>query len=158
MIDERISNFGRWDEAAQQVLSAAMQKHFDEAQQEFGEAHSDKANAALSRHQGRINELVDLVRRTAADIFNVPFSQRLEHEGFQLGQDPYWVTENIKATLISDPSRLIDPFLPKGVRMKRLRARIVRGHAGTRHAQCRKPALGDAPRHGRDVQEGRRAI
>ena len=64
--------------------------------------------------KSRINGLVDTVRRTAADIFNVPFSQRLEHDTFQLGQDPYWVTENIKATLISDPSRLIDPFLPKG--------------------------------------------
>ena len=30
------------------------------------------------------------------------------------------------ATLIPDPSRLIDTFLPKGLRMKRLRARIVR--------------------------------
>jgi hypothetical protein len=127
VIEERIANFGRWDEAAQQVLSAAIQNHFDEAQQEFGESYSDKANALLSRHQGRINELVDLVRRTAADIFNVPFKEHLEHDRFQLGHDPYWVTENIKATLIPDPSRLIDPFLPKASRMNRLRARLVRG-------------------------------
>jgi len=125
-IEERIANFGRWDEAAQQVLSAAMQNHFEKAQQEFGESYSDKANTLLSRHQGRINELVELVRRTAADIFNVPFSERLEHDRFQLGQDPYWVTENIKATLIPDPSRLIDPFLPNGVRMKRLLKRILK--------------------------------
>jgi hypothetical protein len=126
MIDQRISDFGRWDDTAQQVLSAAMQNHFDEAQQKSGESYSAKANAVLSRHQGRINELVDLVRRTAADIFNVPFSERLEHDLFQLGQEPYWVTENIKATLIPDPSRLIDPFLPKAVRMKRLRARVIK--------------------------------
>jgi hypothetical protein len=57
----------------------------------------------------------------------VPFKERLEHDRFQLGQDPYWVTETIKATLIPDPSRLIDPFLPKRSRINRLRARIVTG-------------------------------
>ncbi len=126
MIEERISNFGCWDEAAQQVLSAGMQNHFEKAQQEFGESYSDKTNTLLSRHQGRINELVELVRRTAANIFNVPFSEHLEHDRFEVGQDPYWVTENIKATLIPDPSLLINLFLPKGVRMKRLSKRIIK--------------------------------
>ena len=42
------------------------------------------------------------------------------------GKSPYWITENIKATLVPDPSLLINLFLPKGVRMKRLRKRIIK--------------------------------
>ena len=34
------------------------------------------------------------IKKTAADIIEVPFEQSGEHVPFQLGEDPYWVTEH----------------------------------------------------------------
>jgi len=49
-----------------------------------------------------------------------------EHEGFEPGEDPYWVTENASPSLIPDPSRLIDRLLPATLRRPRLHARMMR--------------------------------
>ena len=56
----------------------------------------------------------------------VPLGPDTEREAFELGEDPYWVTESTSATLIPDPSRLIDRLLPARLRRPRLRARMIR--------------------------------
>jgi hypothetical protein len=66
------------------------------------------------------------VRRTAAEIFDVPLGSDAKHEAFELGEDPYWVTESTRATLIPDPSRLMDRVLPASLHRPRLRARMIR--------------------------------
>lgn len=116
---------GVWDEAAQTALSAAVEATFDTAQRDFTSSFSANTDAALAGHRRRIDELTDSVRRTAAELFHVPFRQVVAPESFHLGEDPYWVTEEIKATLIPDASRLIDRLLPKAVGATRRRTRIV---------------------------------
>jgi len=49
----------------------------------------------------------------------------VRQEPFKLGEEPYWVTQELKATLIPDASGLVDRLLPRSVRMRRLRARVV---------------------------------
>ncbi|MGB8631760.1 MAG: hypothetical protein WCD69_20675, partial [Xanthobacteraceae bacterium] len=49
-----------------------------------------------------------------------------EHETFELGEDPYWVTEDPSPALIPDASRLIDRLLPASLRRQRLHARMMR--------------------------------
>jgi hypothetical protein len=89
-------------------------------------AFAADTGAALLACQSRVDALVDRVRRAAAEIFDVPLSPYSGHESFVLGEDPYWVTESASATLIPDPSRLIDRLLPASLRRARLRARMVR--------------------------------
>jgi 8-oxo-dGTP pyrophosphatase MutT (NUDIX family)/GTP-binding protein EngB required for normal cell division len=125
LIDEKVALPAGWDESAQRAISEAIEETFDAARQESTASYSSKTNAVLDAHQRRIDQLIDSVQRTAADIFDVPFAAPLEHESFALGEDPYWVTESIRASLIPDPGRLIDQVLPSRVRMRRLRARII---------------------------------
>jgi hypothetical protein len=103
-----------------------MEQAFDTACQGLAGAFSDKTNAAVSSHQRRLDALTDTVQRTASEIFEVPFKQHLETELFGLGEEPYWVTEEIKTTLVPDPSGLIDCLVPTKVRANRLRARLIR--------------------------------
>jgi hypothetical protein len=114
------------DAAIQGAISAEMERTFDVAREDLVGAFSDKTNAALSTHQRRLDTLLDSVRRTAAEVFEVPFRQDFDTGSFDLGEEPYWVTEDIKTTLIPDPGRLIDYLLPGKVRANRLRARLVR--------------------------------
>ena len=115
-----------WDVAAPHALSAAMQSEFDAAREPLVDAFAADAGAALRGCQDRVGELVDRVRRTAAEIFDLPLGPDSQHEAFELGEDPYWVTDSARATLIPNPSRLIDRLLPAAMRRPRLRARMVR--------------------------------
>jgi len=114
-----------WEESARRTLSEAIQDEFEAARKPLVNAFAADAGAALLGCQGRVNALVDRVRQTAAEIFDVPWGPDTEHEAFELGEDPYWVTESTSATLIPDPSRLIDRLLPARLRRPRLRARMI---------------------------------
>jgi predicted GTPase len=116
----------RGEETALRAISAAMEKTFDAARQEVEITFSDKTSAVLAAHQHRIDSLIDGVRRTAADIFKIPFVGHFENSSFELGEEPYWVTKPVNATLIPDPSHLVDRLLPKQARAKRRRERIIR--------------------------------
>jgi GTPase Era involved in 16S rRNA processing len=115
-----------WEEKARRSLSAAMRDEFEAAREPLVSAFAADAAGALRSCQDRVNTLVDRVRQTAAEIFDVPLGPDTEHEAFELGEDPYWVTESVSATLIPDPSRLIDRLLPATLRWPRLRARMIR--------------------------------
>jgi hypothetical protein len=90
-------------------------------QKTFAEA----VDSVLSIHRRRIDGLIDSVRQTAAEIFDVPFRQHVDSDSFGLGEEPYWVTGNIETGLIPDPSGLIDRFRTKGSYARRLRSRLV---------------------------------
>ena len=66
------------------------------------------------------------MRRTAGAIFNTPFQTGFEPDSFSLGEDPYWVTENIQTTLLLDASGLVDLIMPHHLRLRRRRGRILR--------------------------------
>jgi GTP-binding protein EngB required for normal cell division len=128
VIDASLSGAGStaWEVPARRALSEAMLAEFDTAREPLASAFATDAEAALHGCQGRVNALVDHVRRTAADIFDVPLGSDAKHEAFELGEDPYWVTESTRVTLIPDPSRLIDRLLPARLRRPRLHARMIR--------------------------------
>lgn len=115
-----------WEEGTCRALSAAVQTEFEGAREPLVNIFAAETTAALGSFQGRIDTLVTRVRRTAANIFNVPLAPDPQHENFELGEDPYWVTETVRMSLIPDPSRLIDRLLPAAVRRQRLRQRMIR--------------------------------
>ena len=115
-----------WEEDARRSLSAAVEEEFEKAREPVVSAFAADTGAALRSYQDRIQGLVDHVRQTAAQIFEVVLGPDREREEFQLGEDPYWITESIGGSLIPDPSRLVDRLFPAGLRRSRLRGRMVR--------------------------------
>jgi GTP-binding protein EngB required for normal cell division len=115
-----------WEQSASRALSKAMQDEFEAARESSVSAFAADAGGALRGCQDRVDALVDRVRQDAAEIFDVPLGPDTEHEAFELGEDPYWVTESTGATLIPDANRLIDRLLPATLRRRRLRRRMIR--------------------------------
>jgi len=115
-----------WEEAPRRALSAAIQGEFEAAREPLTKAFAADSGAALGACQERVKALVGRVRQTAAEIFDVPLGPDTEYDPFELGEDPYWVTESVRTTLIPDASRLLDPILPTGLRRQRLRTRMMR--------------------------------
>ena len=114
------------EEATRRTLSAAMQSEFEAARKPLVSAFAADAGTALRNCKGRVDALVDRVRRTAAEIFNIPLGPETKHDLFELGEDPYWVTASTRASLIPDPGGLIDHVLPAALRRPRIRARMVK--------------------------------
>ena len=101
-----------------------MQSEFEAARQPFVNAFAAETGTALRNCKDGVDALVDRVRRTAAEIFSIPLGPETEHEVFGLGEDPYWVTDSTRFSLIPDPSGLIDRVLPAALRRSRIRARM----------------------------------
>ena len=114
------------EEVTRRALSGAMHEEFEAAREPLVSGFAADAGTALRDCKDRVDALVDRVRRTAAEIFDVPLGVETEHDVFELAEDPYWVTDSTRATLIPDPSRLIDRLLPATLRRLRIRARMVR--------------------------------
>jgi GTP-binding protein EngB required for normal cell division len=109
-----------------QVLSGAIERIFDAARATLVEEFSRRTDAVLAGYQERIDTDVDTVRRTAAEIFNTPFSASGELAPFTLRHEPYWVTQEISSSLIPDPISGLERLLPQGLRVSRMRARMLR--------------------------------
>lgn len=114
------------EQTAQSAASGAIQDFFEAARERLTGTFAREAAKALAAHQQRLDGLVDSVRRTAAELFDVSFGPQHEQDSFELGEDPYWVTERINATLIPDPGRIVDQLVPSTTRRSRLRARIMK--------------------------------
>jgi GTPase SAR1 family protein len=116
---------GAWEAKARSAVSATIQNLFGEAQDRLVGAFAGEASSALATHSQRFETLIGAVRRSATEIFDVSFGPQREDEAFTLGEDPYWVTESIKATLIPDPGRIVDRLAPLRVRRARVRSRMI---------------------------------
>lgn len=114
-----------WQRYIKSTVSAAIEQLFTRAAHDFVTGYAGQAEAVLANHKGRIDSLVEEVRRTAAQTFDVVLAPESEPEAFRLTHDPYWVTERVASTLIPDFTRFVDRFLPAGQRRRRRRRRIV---------------------------------
>ena len=99
---------------------------FEHARERRANECAADADAVLSTYQQRVDELITAVRRAAAELFDVSFRQDIERDAFAIGEEPYWVTEDIVSTLIPDPGRVLDRLLPSQLRRAHLRRRLIR--------------------------------
>jgi hypothetical protein len=82
------------------------------------------ADASRSQ-QKRAEELTELIRKTAAEIFDVPYHPPESADAFELVQNPYWVTHRWTGGLIPITGGLFNRLLPASVLSDRLRKRLL---------------------------------
>ncbi|MGH8164889.1 MAG: hypothetical protein ACREP1_11220, partial [Rhodanobacteraceae bacterium] len=84
-----------------------------------------RLNATFKVHQKRADELISLVRQTAAELLEVPFRAPESSEAFEARRDPFWVTTARTVTLSPIPAGAFDGLLPGALRKKRMRRRLL---------------------------------
>jgi Dynamin family len=110
--------------ASRTAIAAAIPDFF---QQELGRnsrEFSELVEKILDGHQRRIDDLVSLVRRTAADLFEVPYATATATDRFKLGNEPYWIMEPSGDRLVTIPSGMLNRMLPAKARCARLRRQL----------------------------------
>ncbi|MGB6534410.1 MAG: dynamin family protein [Xanthobacteraceae bacterium] len=126
-IDDALSHPGGvWVQKVKAAVSTTIEDVFGHAQERFIGEFSRQVGDALAGHWGRLEVLVEDVRRTAAKMFEVELPAQAEPEPFRLAQEPYWIDERIASSLIPDFSPFIDRLFPPALRRSRRHARIVK--------------------------------
>ncbi|PYJ67477.1 MAG: Dynamin family protein, partial [Verrucomicrobia bacterium] len=78
----------------------------------------------LRVHQRRADDLITLVRQTAANLLEIPFHAPESSEAFEARREPFWVTTARTTELNPIPSGAFDQFLPAPMRKRTIRKRL----------------------------------
>lgn len=115
------------DEAAQEALARAIPALFDQEFAACAEAVSRRVEKILEGHAERADALVEEVRRTAAELFEIPYRSGDKVDAFALSREPCWVTRQWNATLSPFPPGAFEALLPPGLRKARVLKRVLAG-------------------------------
>jgi GTP-binding protein EngB required for normal cell division len=113
-------------DATREMLTQAVVGFFNEALKQVVHDVGKRLTATLRVHQRRADELIALVRQTAADLMEIPFHAPPSEEAFAPRRDPFWVTTPGTVALSPIPPDAMDRFLPAAMRRKRLRDRLLK--------------------------------
>lgn len=112
-------------ELARSALAVLVQSFFDASlSQVVGEMRACIAEA-LNAHQEKADELIGLVRRTAAELMLIPYRAPAAGDSFTEHHQPYWYASGRTETVIPFMSGTLDRFLPASIRRTRLAGRLI---------------------------------
>ncbi|MBN2224072.1 MAG: dynamin family protein [Deltaproteobacteria bacterium] len=113
-------------EAAQEALDAAIPGFFEH---EFGVYTRDLSNYVteiLKPHQGKADELIEKIRKNAAEIFEIPYHAPESTEAFEISRNTYWITHKWMTSIKPVPSGLFDTLMPASIRRTQVTKRVLR--------------------------------
>lgn len=126
IVEEELARAGVPDpRAVQQALEEAVPALFARELGALGRAFEERVRRALEPYQRRAEELVETVRRTAAEIFAIPYHPWEAPDRLKVRHRPYWVTSRPPASLNEVQSDLLERLLPASVRRERVRRRLL---------------------------------
>ncbi len=108
----------------QDALAEVIPDFFDHELGLMTSSFSMRVAEELHPHQNRANELIESVRRTAAELFDVPYHAPDSAAAFAVTRDPYWVSRNWTDSLSPIAPSTVDRILPARIRLARIQRRI----------------------------------
>jgi GTPase Era involved in 16S rRNA processing len=115
-------------DAAQSALAEAIPGFFEHELGGMSMAFEGQVRDALNRHRQRTDTLIESIRKTAAELFDIPYEPIASKEEFEIKRQPYWVTHHWPISLGVLPEGFWDRLLPYGMRksraVRRMRERI----------------------------------
>ena len=106
-------------------LAQRVEELFDEALNAIARAVAGQVQDVFGAHQTRVSELVESVRRTAAELFDIPYGAPTSGDVVEVKHQPYWVTERWDTAFGAIPTGPLERLLPRGIRIQRLRKHLL---------------------------------
>jgi hypothetical protein len=123
-LDEALAA-GEDSNRARKRLSANVVPFFEDALHEVVRRVGARLEEVLRVHQRRADELITVVRQTAASLLEIPFHAPESSEAFEAKREPFWVTAARTAELNPIPPGTLDQFLPAAMRKARTRRHLL---------------------------------
>jgi ribosome biogenesis GTPase A len=138
---------------AQERLAKEIPVFFERKLRSLSETTDARLQEVLKPYEERADRLMETIRRTAAELFEVPYHAPESARALERTHRPYWVTYNWSTLISPVPEGFFDRFLPAGARRRRIQKRLsvdtealaVRNVENVRWATLRN--LDDAFRH-----------
>jgi len=111
-------------DVARKALSDAIPTFFAEELFELSKTFDNNVHETLNPHQKRADELIETIRKTAADLFDIPYHAPESSDAFEMTREPYWVTQERKTFFNPIPEGVVIKILPPGMKRQRIRKRL----------------------------------
>ncbi|MDO8841508.1 dynamin family protein, partial [Methanocalculus sp.] len=114
------------DNAAEEALAEIIPGWFEHELGKLTEIIDNEIAMRLKEHQVQADELIESIRKEAADLFDIPYHAPNSERVYEPLRRPYWVKRAWDRTFSPVPPGVVGRFLPKTVRERRARDRIQR--------------------------------
>jgi len=109
------------DETVRSRLAEEIPELFEEILSRVRQLMNQRTQEVLGSHREKANALANIIRRTAAELFEIPYAPGKSSEALEIRHEPYWVTENWSVTMGPIPRGLFERLLPRNIAMRRIR-------------------------------------
>ncbi|HQO01811.1 MAG TPA: dynamin family protein [Spirochaetota bacterium] len=109
-----------------EAFSEAIPVFFERELGEMSMFFNKRVADIILQHHNRADEIIESVRLSASNIFNIPYHAHQGAAGIDFTHKPYWSLHHWKSTLVPLPDDLIDRLMPRGLRERRIRKRLER--------------------------------
>jgi GTPase Era involved in 16S rRNA processing len=82
---------------------------------------NQRTQDALGAHRERANALAEIIRRTAAELFEIPYTPGKSSDALEIRHRPYWVTEHWSVAMSPIPRGLFERLLPRSMALRRIK-------------------------------------
>ncbi len=123
-VERAIEESGAAPDAPQEALAEVIPAFFENELGNLSVEFESRVRQTLDARRREVDALVEAVRQTAAELFDLPHQAAAGAGEFEVSREPYWVTHYWPVTLGLLPEGFWDRFLPAGVRRKRLLRRM----------------------------------
>jgi GTP-binding protein EngB required for normal cell division len=110
--------------AAQQAVADAIPAWFERELGKISAMEGEQVASVLKSHEGRANELIESIRKGAADLFEIPYCAPKGGEVYHLVRKPFWVDHEWESTFSPISSAVIERILPGSLRENRAKSRM----------------------------------
>lgn len=112
------------EEVLREALARAIPGFFEHLMGRATEAFTRRTTEALRPHEERLDRMIHSVRRTAAELFEIPCHAPQSAGAFRIFDEPYWVTHDWTVALQPITETLIDRVVTRRLRRRRILRRI----------------------------------
>lgn len=116
---------GEDEGAVSAALEDAVPGYFERRLGMLSREFDRRVQEVLGSHQARADRVIEQVRATAAELFEVPYHAPESAGAFEIVRQPYWVTHQWTFSLSPLPEGAADRLLPAGLRRKRREKRLA---------------------------------
>ena len=114
------------EQAAQQAVAEAIPVWFERELGRISSMEGEQVATVLKSHEERADELIESIRKGAADLFEIAYHAPKGGEVYRLVRKPFWVDHEWESSFSPVSSAFIERILPGSIRESRAKSRMKR--------------------------------